>query len=377
MFVENRLRHLLSTGEAVATVLAPSGWFPGRARPAPREEVRHAIRVLHPPWLAVPLVGMRVSPALLYRAAAPALQNLLDHGERFDAIDAHYFFPDGIAAIRLGQRFGLPVAITARGSDITQFPDYPIARRQILRAAGDADGLIAVSDGLRQAMARLGIAPERVHVLRNGVDLEMFRPQDRVQARRMIGVDGPTLVSVGALIERKGHALTIEALTLLPGWRLLIAGEGPERARLEALAGTLGVSDRVRLLGSVPHHDLATLYSAADLSVLASSREGWANVLLESMACGTPVVASPIAGNPEVVQRPEAGLIARDRSAEGIAEAVLALAAATPDRAATRRYAEGFSWDAVSAGQLELFRQIVSEYAQKKDRPRMRETGSL
>ena len=120
-------------------------------------------------------------------------------------------------------------------------------------------------------------------------------------------MQGPTLVSVGALIPRKGHALTIEALTRLPGWSLLIAGEGPERVRLQALAAQLDVADRVRLLGSLPHAELAGLYSAADLSVLSSAREGWANVLLESMACGTAVVASPIAGNPEVVAAPEAG----------------------------------------------------------------------
>ncbi len=306
---------------------------------------------------------MHVSPALLYRSAARALARLLASGERFDAIDAHYFFPDGVAAVRLGQRFGLPVVVTARGSDITQFPDYAAARRMILRAAEGAAGLIAVSDGLRQAMAQLGIAQTRVCVLRNGVDLEMFHPQDRAEARHQFGIEGRTLVSVGALIERKGHALTIEALTTLPEWRLLIAGEGPERTALQALAAKLGVADRVRLLGPLPHQKLASLYSAADLSVLASSREGWANVLLESMACGTPVIASPIPGNPEVVQRPEAGLIAGERSAAALAEAVCAWERAPPDRAATRRYAEGFSWDAVSAGQLEVFRQVVSDHA--------------
>ena len=361
MFVENRLRHLLSGGQVESIVLSPSGWFPGRSRPVPYEEERHGIRVLRPRWLAIPVVGMRVSPTLLYRAAARALARLLAAGETFDVIDAHYFYPDGVAAVRLGQRFGLPVVVTSRGSDITQFPDYPAARRMILLAARQAHGLIAVSDGLRQAMGALGIPPERVRVLRNGVDLDLFRPQDRDEARRTLGVDGKTLVSVGALIERKGHALTIEALTNLPDWRLLIAGEGAERASLEALARRLGVADRVRLLGPLPHHELATLYSAADLSVLASSREGWANVLLESMACGTPVVASPIPGNPEVVQRPEAGLIARARTAAGIAEAVRAWEASPHDRTATRRYAEGFSWGAVSAGQLELFRQVVSE----------------
>jgi teichuronic acid biosynthesis glycosyltransferase TuaC len=148
-------------------------------------------------------------------------------------------------------------------------------------------------------------------------------------------------------------------MALLPDWDLVIVGAGPEHAALEARAAASGLSDRVRLLGPRPHAELPAYYGAADAMVLASSREGWANVLLESMACGTPVVASRIPGNPEVVQRREAGLIVGENTAEGIAAAVRALSAPSPDRAATRSYAEGFGWQDTSAGQLALFRRIT------------------
>ena len=358
MFVENRLRHLVATGQATATVLAPLAWFPGRAIAAPPEEQRHGLRVLHPNWLAIPAIGMRAAPRLLYLSAARALAALIAQGHRFDAIDAHYFYPDGVAATRLGRRFGLPVVITARGSDITQFPDYPAPRRMILQAASDAAAIITVSAGLRDALVALGADAGKITVLRNGVDLGVFRPLDRAENRARYNLDGPALLSVGALIPRKGHALTIEALTHLPGWCLVIAGQGAERDRLLATAARLGVADRVRLLGAVPHADLAGLYSAADLSVLSSSREGWANVLLESMACGTAVVASPIPGNPEVVAAPEAGFIAASRTARGIADCVLAWAAAPVSRGATREYAERFGWEETSAGQLAVFEGV-------------------
>jgi glycosyltransferase involved in cell wall biosynthesis len=146
----------------------------------------------------------------------------------------------------------------------------------------------------------------------------------------------------------------------LPGVTLAIAGGGPERDNLLALARRLGVADRVHLLGVVPHHELPRLYGAADALVLASSREGWANVLLEAMACGTPVVASRIWGTPEVVARPEAGVLMSERSAAGVVEGVMALRAALPERDATRRYAEQFSWDDTTEGQLKLFRQILA-----------------
>ncbi|MEO8714695.1 MAG: glycosyltransferase, partial [Acetobacteraceae bacterium] len=191
-------------------------------------------------------------------------------------------------------------------------------------------------------------------------DTRQFRPPaDRGAARARLGLIRPTLLSVGHLIERKGHHLVVRALVDLPGCDLLIAGEGPERRRLTALIAELGLGDRVRLLDARPHAEMAELYGAADLLVLASSREGWANVLLEAMACGTPVVATNIWGNPEVVRARAAGVIT-ERDPGAIAAAAASLLADPPARADTRAYAEGFSWDETTAGQLALFRRVLS-----------------
>jgi glycosyltransferase involved in cell wall biosynthesis len=292
-------------------------------------------------------------------------------GLTFDLIDSHYLYPDGVVAVALGRRFGLPVVMTARGSDITQLPDFAVPRRMICGAMARADAMISVSAGLKRAMVALGAEGDRITVLRNGVDLVQFRPpQDRTTMRASLGITGPTLLSVGHLIGRKGHHHAIGMLPHLPDWRLVIVGEGPERARLEALAARLGVADRVRLVGAQPHAALGRYYGAADLLVLASSREGWANVLLESMACGTPVIASDIPGNDEVVQTRDAGLIAQANTAEGFAAAVREMWAAPPPRAAVRAYAEAFSWDATSAGQLQVFDQARARFnAREVDAP--------
>lgn len=369
VFVENRLRHLVAGGEAVSTVLAPVPWFPSTDRrfgdwavhaSTPRAETRHGIQVLHPRYPVLPKIGMSAAPFLLYRAMKPVMGRLLAQGTRFDAIDAHYLYPDGVAAVWLGRSFGLPVVMTARGTDVSLIPRYAMPRRLIQQAVAGAAAVVTVSSSLRDALLDLGVPPPKVTVLRNGVDTKLFRPpEDRAAVRRNLGLTGPTLVSIGHLIERKGHHRTIEAMLGLPEFTLLIAGEGPERGRLTALIERFGLKDRVRLLGTRPHAELPSLYGAADASVLASSREGWANVLLESMACGTSVVASNIWGNPEVVRTPEAGLIAPENTPAGIATTVRRLFEALPARAATRAYAEAFSWDETTAGQLALFRKVV------------------
>ncbi len=372
VFVENRLRHLLADGGVTATVMAPVPWFPAiaaRLRPASDyarqtmaelEERRDGLRILHPRYPVIPRYGMSAAPALLYAASVRALATAQRQGLEFDMIDAHYLYPDGVAAVWLGRHFGVPVVITARGSDVTQLPDYPVPRRLIQMAMRRADALISVSAGLKIAMIALGADPARITVLRNGVDLVKFQPQDRAAARAALGLDGMTLLSVGGLNDRKGHHRVIAALPLLPEWRLLIVGDGPDRAKLLALAQSMGVAGRVRLVGPVPHAALPQYYTAADALVLASSREGWANVLLESMACGTPVVASPIPGNPEVVQDYAAGVIMPKNSAAGIAAGVQFLATVRRPASETRAYAERFSWDATSAGQRAVFQQVLA-----------------
>jgi glycosyltransferase involved in cell wall biosynthesis len=377
VFVENRLRHLVGTGAATSTVLAPVPWFPSRAprfgkfaqmAAVPPMEQRNGLLVHHPRYPVIPRIGMSAAPVLLYLAARRALARLIRDGLEFDLIDSHYLYPDGVAAVWLGRHFNKPVTMTARGSDVTELPDHAIPRAYIQRAITGADAIISVSAGLKAGLVALGAPPDKVTVLRNGINLTTFRPpEDRDADRVAFGMTGPTLVSVGGLIPRKRHDLAITAMALLPDWQLLIAGEGESRAALEAQISAAGLAPRVRLLGPLPHAELHRLYGAADASVLVSSREGWANVLLESMACGTPALASDIPGNPEVVQSRDAGLILRENTPQGLADAVRDLAANPPDRAATRAYAERFGWDETSAGQMRVFEKAITAHARKSD----------
>ncbi|MGD9511853.1 MAG: glycosyltransferase family 4 protein [Geminicoccaceae bacterium] len=370
IFVENRLRQLLATGQVDARVVAPVPWFPSRhprfgryARWAsvPAEEARHGILVRHPRYALPPKIGMLAHPFLM---AVGALAEVRGLNFDFDVIDAHYYYPDGVAAILLGNWFNRPVVITARGTDLNVYPRQSAGVRRLMAwAARRASASIAVSKALADLLIGIGAPEERVIVLPNGVDLDLFRPLDHVPTRQSRDLRSHVILSVGNLIPLKGHDLVIEALRRLPEHRLLIVGEGPERGSLERMAEKLHVSSRVTLLGPLPHGRMPAVYGAADVLILASEREGWPNVLLEALACGTPVVATNVGGIPEIVSSHEAGRILPERSPAAIVGAVMALLADPPSRAAVRRHAEAFSWDATTQGQLRIFRSALVRQA--------------
>ena len=374
IFVETRLRQLVESGAVGACVVAPCPWFPFRSpkfgrysvlAQEPYEEIRNHLRVTRPRYPQLPKIGMSMAPLALFAAVLPLLRRRIREGQDFDLIDAHYFYPDGVAAALLGSVLSRPVVITARGSDLNLIAQYAGPRMWIRWAARRADGLIAVSSGLQRRLASLGIAPERVRVLRNGVDLAMFQPVHRPAARQALGFTRPTLLAVGNLVALKRHRLMVEALVSLPEADLVIVGEGPERGSIEALARKRRIADRVRLLGHVPQHRLPEIYSAADLLVLVSTSEGWPNVLLESMACGTPVLVSDIDGITDIVTAPEAGRILEEVTPERLAAAARDLIAAPPPRTATRAYAERFDWRSTTDGQLALFREICERRSRR------------
>jgi glycosyltransferase involved in cell wall biosynthesis len=368
VFVENRLRQLLTSGEVSARVLAPVPYFPFRGERfgryaefarAPLSETRFDIQIDHPRFLTIPKLGMMAAPFLLYASARMAVARMIRSGMAFDLIDAHYFYPDGVAAVMLGRAFGLPVTVTARGTDINVVPEHAIPRRLIQWAAERAEGVIAVSSALAVKLAELGIDSSRLTVLRNGIDATQFRPTAPFGGKER-DLPSPLAVSVGNLVPLKRHDLAIAALAQIPELHLWIVGGGPERGRLEAMARSLGVDRRVRFLGVLPHERMPEIYSAATVLILASEREGWPNVLLEAMACGARVVATNVSDVTQVVTGPVAGAWIRERSPAALALALREVLATPVPKEQTRQHALNFTWDATTWGQVSLFKSIVA-----------------
>jgi teichuronic acid biosynthesis glycosyltransferase TuaC len=348
LFVERQTRALAARPGIEVEVAAPVGLPPWpltlhpHYRPKsllPAKETWHGLPVHRPRFRVWPGLGGAGAARSLAAAALPLARAL-----RCDVIDSEFFWPDGVAAMHLAAALGLPFSIKARGSDVHHWGGRPAIAAQMLEAARRAGGLLAVSAALKRDMAAMGMAADKIRVHHTGIDPGRFRPLDRQAAKAGLGVAGPLIVAPGNLVPLKGHKLAVEALAQVPGATLLIAGEGPERAALEALIAARGLGGRARLLGAVPPEAMPELLAAADLMLLPSEREGLANVWIEALACGTPILIADVGGAREVLDRPEAGrLVARDPAA--IAAAALGMLASPPDPASVRRAAERFSWE--------------------------------
>ena len=368
VFVERQTLGLAAAEDVTVRVVAPVGLPPWPLRrhrhyraPAslPRAETWKGLHVVRPRFTTWPGTKGRFHVAALIRALAP----LLDDMRRdfpFDVIDASFFFPDGPAALAMGRRYDVPVSIKARGADIHFWGTQPATRASVLAAGQGADGLLAVSGAMRDDMVALGMPGDRIRVHHTGVDLERFAPVDRAAAKASIGVDGPLIISVGALIPRKGHDIVVEAMQHVPGATLLIAGSGPEHAALEEVARHAGVAARVRLLGSVPHADLPALIAAADVMALASSSEGLANAWVEALACGTPIVITAAGGAGEVVTDASAGRIVA-RTPAAFAEGINDLLAASLPADEVRAHAARFTWAANTAALRDHLLRLVAK----------------
>lgn len=371
IFIYQRMSHFARRPGNEVVAVAPVPYFPGWLKwpkgngfgRVPLAETVGNLTVHHPRYPLLPKISMPAHGYLMYLGARRLVTRM--HREApFDFIDAHYVFPDGFAAVLLGKALGIPVIVSARGTDMNLFPSFRTIRPMIRWTLGRVAGAIAVCTPLQEVMLQTGLPPERARVIGNGVDPDRFHPVNPQEARRRLGVplDAQAVVAVGGLVPRKGYHLLIPALAQLvpqhPKLKLYIVGEGPSRAKLQGLIDSLGLRDRVSLVGPRPNDELKYWYSAADVSALTSSREGWPNVILESMACGTPVVATRVWGTPEVIVSPQLGEMV-EQSADSIAAGLQTALRRQWDRGVIANYARQRTWDKVAAEVEHFFRERV------------------
>jgi glycosyltransferase involved in cell wall biosynthesis len=312
--------------------------------------------VRHPRFFVIPKI-FKLSDGLLMAASCLAAVRRLRHTFPFDLIDAHWAYPDGVAAALLARYLRVPMALTVRGDDINILPHQFWHRQCIRWALARAARVIALSAELRQGAIALGVPPANVAVIPNGIDPQRFHPVDRHAARDRLGLPQQErmVLSVGRLHLSKGYPVLVEALARLqekfPDLCVVIVGAADPEANaqplIQAVAAQYGVSQRVHLVGAQPPTTLVDWYSAADVFCLPTFREGSANVLLEALACGLPCVTTPVGGNAEVISTPEVGRLV-PAEAQAVAEAIAQCLSRTWDRARLAAHIHSRTWTAVA-----------------------------
>jgi glycosyltransferase involved in cell wall biosynthesis len=309
------------------------------------------------PYFSIPRLTRLWNGDFLARAIERRARN-----DRPDLILAYRIYPDGYAAVKAGQRLGIPVVIGSRGSDLKLIPAQGRIRANTIHAVRNAGAVLCVSEDLGRIARNLG--GRAVHVIRNGVDRSVFRPMEQGEARRRVGFAEPgrLIVFTGNLVPVKGVPVLLEAVAQLKRegepCTIALIGEGVDRSALEALAGWLGIGKETRFLGAHPASTVALWLNAADVFCLSSESEGMPNVVIEALACGRNVVATAVGGVQELIDGHN-GIVVSPRNPEALAEGLRQSWKREWDREAVARSFD-WSWQQAAARTLEICQEVWS-----------------
>ena len=357
-------------------VAVPLPWFPsGRlaARLAPayarefgaladRQEFDGVVAT-YPRYPLIPKLSERAHDQFMYLGVRGAIARR--HHERpFDVINAHWLYPDGVVAARIGALLKLPVVLTGLGCDVNEDLRNPAKRPRILEAAHAAAAITTVSQPLADVLREAGVPADRITVIPNGVDTARFSLGDRDAARRTLDLDAsPLVVCVSRLSHEKGVDVLVDAASrlaaTLPAARFVVVGEGPERPALEARIAATGLGDRFRLAGAVPHAMVATWMTAADVIAMPSRREGHPNAAMEALACGRPLVASQAGALTELVTASR-GLTVPPADAAALSAALATALTHNWDHAAIAASMREESWSRAAASYYRVLERAAT-----------------
>ena len=325
-FVHNQVRFLQQHCDI--QVIAPLPWMPvpwfgrwGGYRAVPRKERMHGVDIERPRYATLPRRALFAYTWRSYRRAIAATVR-----EAPDIIHAHCAYPDGLAAVSYGRAIGRPVVITVHGYDVDQLlHGKAVWREGVCRALRQADAVVCVSERLRREVVAVGIPPERVVVIPNGVDGELFRHR----GDRVAGEGGWRFLYVGRFDVNKGIIVLLEALSAIRRTRddihlTLLGGNPSTRETVDPRAeiDRRGLADCVVVESEVSWERIPDHMNQADVLVLPSFSEGLPLVLLEAMACGLPIVSTHCGGPSEIVTE-DVGRLAQVRDVAGLAEAMV------------------------------------------------------
>ncbi len=311
------------------------------------------VDVYHPKYFTVPGFSSFDNASSMAKAANKTIDQIYKNDAHFDIIDGQYLYPDGVAAYKVAKKYNKPLVLTARGSDVNYWMAIDKPRKEILEAIEYSSGIICVSNALKDALIDYGVKEKKITVIINGIDPEIFNRTVEANPLRE-----EYFLSVGNLVLLKGHHLILDALAEIPGKRLIIVGDGEQRATLRNQTEDLGLSNRVQFIKHLSQKKLAELYAGARATILMSEMEGMPNVVLESLATGTPVIAASVGGISEVVNESN-GILLSNRDEYELMDALENLDELEFDRKTISETVSQYRWSDVAARQYELYKSII------------------
>ena len=357
-------------------VIAPVPFAPGKrllkghkasevSEKLPAMDMLNGINVYYPRYMALPKAGFLHAFFLSLTLRKMIYQ--LQKKRNYTCINAHWVFPDGVAATKVARELKIPIMITALGCDINLYAKFPLRRPQIENAFHSCDKISAVSEELRQKIISMGVDPGKVLTIPNGVDVKLFNIEERDGARKKLGLahKNKLILYVGNLQSEKGVQHLLEATQRLmdfsdEDFKLFLVGDGPLRKELADWCSARGLGKNIQFQGAVPNEQVPLWMNAADVLCLPSIREGHPNVIMEAKACGTPVVGTDVGAVPEMVT-PYSGLVVRRTDSSDLARSLLKALNTKWDRQKIRESVCKYSWADCSLRYYQALKSISGD----------------
>lgn len=362
-YVFEQVKHLQTAAQVKVVVAAAENIFV-KPRSTPARTSFAGIEIYEASYGTVPKLGVFFSGYSYYWGLNRLIKNIR-RDFSFDLILCYWSYPEGFAAVRWARDFKVPVVIRPRGSDINMYVRHQALAGLVRSTLQRADKVIAVSGDLAQKVRELGVAHWRVAHMLNGVDTTQFFVADQAECRRGLGLpaDKRIVLFVGNLIEIKGIEDLLKAIEQLDvedgtGRLFCFLGQGDWRGRIEEATRRLKTA-QIRLAGDVPHAELFRWINSADVTCLPSWHEGCPNIVLESLACGVPVVATNVGGIPELINAPRLGILVGPRQPQELARAISEALARRWDRGQLVNRIKDQTWGKVADRLLQELEDLV------------------
>jgi glycosyltransferase involved in cell wall biosynthesis len=324
------------------------------------------IRVHSPKYFLLPRISESIHAITMFFGIFPAIRRIARE-ENIEILKVHWLYPDGVCAAWCSKLLKLPIVLSAEGCDVNEFLEHRLKRFQIIRALKHATHVSTVSNPLTEKIASLGISSSKISTVPNGVDSGTFF-KDKSDSNGFESAGVKTILYVGRLSDEKDVDILLRATNLMLqdhlDFRLKIVGDGPERTVLKEYVRSHGLDANVEFVGQVPHRQISVYLSQSDVFCLPSKREGCPNVVLESLACGVPVVAFEVGGIPDMVNQ-DAGILVPIRSAEDLAIALTRALNSNWNRTAIADSVRHLTWENVAAQNIVIFERAIAEFHER------------